>query len=99
MLASGWGAVDNSAFRDDVMTEWGSLLEKWDGKEKSRPKQLIKLCRQVRDDFIVYICVYVCSAGFCPQWLAVIKSHWRFLKLTKFPTSTIFNFYVNNLSL
>jgi len=47
VLASGWGEVDNSAFRDDVMTEWGSLLEKWDGREKSRPKQLIKLCRQV----------------------------------------------------
>jgi len=52
VLVSGWGEVDNSAFRDDVMTEWGSLLEKWDGRDKSRPKQLIKLCRQVRISFM-----------------------------------------------
>jgi len=48
VMASGWGEVDNSAFRDDVMVEWGSLLERWDGRDKSRPKQLIKLCRQVK---------------------------------------------------
>lgn len=49
VMASGWGEVDNSAFRDDVMVEWGSLLERWDGRDKSRPKQLVKLCRQVRE--------------------------------------------------
>ena len=45
MLLSGWGEVDD--MREDLLKDWGDLLDKWDGKEKTRPKQLIKLCRKV----------------------------------------------------
>ena len=44
-VISGWGDVDD--MREDLLKDWGDLLEKWDGKEKSRPKPLIKLCRKV----------------------------------------------------
>ena len=33
--------------REDLLKDWGDLLDKWDGKEKTRPKQLVKLCRKV----------------------------------------------------
>ena len=42
---SGWGEMDD--MREDLFKDWGELLDKWDGKEKARPKQLIKLCRKV----------------------------------------------------
>ena len=45
VLLSGWGEVDD--MREDLFKDWGDLLEKWDGKDKSRPKQLVKLCRKV----------------------------------------------------
>lgn len=45
VLLSGWGEVDD--MREDLLKDWGDLLEKWDGKEKARPKQLMKLCRKV----------------------------------------------------
>lgn len=45
VLLSGWGEVDD--MREDLLKDWGDLLEKWDGKEKARPKQLVKLCRKV----------------------------------------------------
>lgn len=71
VMASGWGEVDNSAFRDDVMVEWGSLLERWDGRDKSRPKQLIKLCRQVMVmlncvDICLCMCLFVCVCLYRP---------------------------------
>ena len=45
VLLSGWGEVDD--MREDLLKDWGDLLDKWDGKEKTRPKQLVKLCRKV----------------------------------------------------
>ena len=35
--------------REDLLKDWGDLLEKWDGKDRSRPSKLIKLCRKVCD--------------------------------------------------
>lgn len=46
ILVSGWGDV-NKDFSDDLVGEWGVMLEKWDGQDKSRPKSLRKLCRKV----------------------------------------------------
>ena len=47
VLVSGWGEVDD--MREDLLKDWGDLLDKWDGKDRSRPSKLIKLCRKVRD--------------------------------------------------
>ena len=46
ILVSGWGDI-NKDFSDDLVGEWGVMLEKWDGQDKSRPKSLRKLCRKV----------------------------------------------------
>ena len=45
---SGWGKVED--MREDLLKDWGDLLEKWDGKDRSRPSKLIKLCRKVGGD-------------------------------------------------
>ena len=45
-MISGWGEADDD-MREDLLKDWGELLEKWDGKHKTRPKQLVKLCRKV----------------------------------------------------
>ena len=55
ILMSGWGDM-NKEFSDDLVGEWGVMLEKWDGQDKSRPKSLRKLCRKVRFDFVVCPC-------------------------------------------
>ena len=46
-MVSGWGEAED--MREDLLKDWGEILEKWDGKqkEKARPKQLSKLCRKV----------------------------------------------------
>lgn len=52
VLMSGWGDI-NKDFSDDLVGEWGVMLDKWDGQDKSRPKSLRKLCRKVG-----MICLY-----------------------------------------
>lgn len=46
-MVSGWGEAED--LKEDLLKDWGEVLEKWDGKQKdkSRPKQLSKLCRKV----------------------------------------------------
>ena len=46
LVVSGWGEVDD--MREDLLKDWGELLEKWDGRDKTRPSKLINLCRKVR---------------------------------------------------
>lgn len=48
MMVSGWGEAED--MKEDLLKDWGEVLDKWDGKqrEKTRPKQLSKLCRKVR---------------------------------------------------
>ena len=62
VLMSGWGDI-NKDFSDDLVGEWGVMLDKWDGQDKSRPKSLRKLCRKVcRYDLPVWCaCVRVRS--------------------------------------
>lgn len=45
MVVSGWGEVDD--MREELLKDWGELLEKWDGREKTRPSKLVNLCRKV----------------------------------------------------
>ena len=45
VVVSGWGDVDD--MREDLLKDWGELLEKWDGREKTRPSKLVNLCRKV----------------------------------------------------
>lgn len=60
MMVSGWGEAED--MKEDLLKDWGEVLEKWDGKqrEKTRPKQLSKLCRKVSQylDFLVCMCIY-----------------------------------------
>lgn len=44
-MVSGWGEAED--MKEDLLKDWGEVLEKWDGKDKARPKQLSKLCRKV----------------------------------------------------
>ena len=46
-MVSGWGEAED--MKEDLLKDWGEVLEKWDGKQrdKARPKQLSKLCRKV----------------------------------------------------
>ena len=46
-MVSGWGEAED--MKEDLLKDWGEVLEKWNGKqkEKTRPKQLSKLCRKV----------------------------------------------------
>lgn len=46
-MVSGWGEAED--MKEDLLKDWGEVLEKWDGKQrdKGRPKQLSKLCRKV----------------------------------------------------
>jgi hypothetical protein len=45
-MVSGWGEAED--MKEDLLKDWGEVLEKWDGKQrdKARPKQLSKLCRK-----------------------------------------------------
>ena len=45
LVVSGWGEVDD--MREELLKDWGELLEKWDGREKTRPSKLVNLCRKV----------------------------------------------------
>ena len=45
LVVSGWGEVDD--MREDLLKDWGELLEKWDGRDKMRPSKLTNLCRKV----------------------------------------------------
>ena len=45
LVVSGWGDVDD--MREDLLKDWGELLEKWDGRDKTRPSKLINMCRKV----------------------------------------------------
>ena len=38
---------------DEVSEEWTSLLERWNWRDKERPKQLIKLVR--KGNYIEYV--------------------------------------------
>ena len=60
-LVSGWGDQEVD-LRDDLLKQWGDMLEKWDGRErwdpsgdKPRNKQLVKLVRKV-----CFQCVSTC---------------------------------------
>ena len=46
-MVSGWGEEED--MKEDLLKDWGEVLEKWDIKqrERSRPKQISKLCRKV----------------------------------------------------
>lgn len=46
-VVSGWG--DNEGIREDLLKDWGEVLEHWDGKDRARPSRVIKLCRKVSD--------------------------------------------------
>jgi hypothetical protein len=46
LVVSGWGEVDD--MREELLKDWGELLEKWDGREKTRPSKLVNLCRKVK---------------------------------------------------
>ena len=52
-LVSGWGEQEMD-LSEDLLKQWGDMLEKWDGRErwdpngdKPRNKQLVKLVRKV----------------------------------------------------
>lgn len=45
LVVSGWGEVDD--MREELLKDWGELLEKWDGRDKTRPSKLVNLCRKV----------------------------------------------------
>ena len=45
VVVSGWGEVDD--MREELLKDWGELLEKWDGRDKTRPSKLVNLCRKV----------------------------------------------------
>ena len=45
MVVSGWGEVDD--MKEELLKDWGELLEKWDGRERTRPSKLVNLCRKV----------------------------------------------------
>ena len=34
--------------REDLLKDWGEILERWDGKDRARPSRVTKLCRKVR---------------------------------------------------
>ena len=44
-LVSGWGDVEG--MREDLLKDWGDILERWDGKDRNRPSRVVKLCRKV----------------------------------------------------
>ncbi len=50
IILSGWGDVDDS--REDLLQDWGHMLEEWDGRDREKPKpnKLIKLCSKVGND-------------------------------------------------
>lgn len=47
VVISGWGDVEG--MREELLKDWGDILERWDGKERGRPSKVIKLCRKVSD--------------------------------------------------
>ncbi len=49
VIVSGWGDVDDT--REDLLQDWGQMLEEWDGRDRDKPKpsKLIKLCSKVRN--------------------------------------------------
>ena len=60
VLVSGWGDVED--MREDLLKDWGEMLEKWDGKDRSRPGKLIKLCRKVSYT-VPYCCISIGREG------------------------------------
>lgn len=44
-MVSGWGDVEG--MREDLLKDWGDILERWDGKDRTRPNRVVKLCRKV----------------------------------------------------
>ena len=66
ILVSGWGDVEG--MREDLFKDWGEILERWVGKEKSRPTRVVKLCRKVEGKellghfvvLILFVCLFVC---------------------------------------
>ena len=45
VVMSGWGDVEG--MREDLLKDWGDILERWNGKDRTRPSRVIKLCRKV----------------------------------------------------
>lgn len=45
MVISGWGDVEG--MREELLEDWGDMLERWDGKDRARPSRVVKLCRKV----------------------------------------------------
>jgi len=43
VIVSGWGDVDDT--REDLLADWGAMLDDWDGRDK--PSKLVKLCSKV----------------------------------------------------
>ncbi len=58
MVVSGWGDVEG--MREDLLKDWGDIFERWDGKERTRPSKVVKLCRKVR--WCLCICTYAYRA-------------------------------------
>ena len=65
IVVSGWGDVEG--MREDLLKDWGDMLERWDGKDRARSSKLIKLCRKV----LLPLCVYAISFFFlnCREFL------------------------------
>ena len=57
MLVSGWGDVEG--MREDLIKDWGEILERWDGKDKARPSRVVKLCKKVQT------CLYTLYVAMC----------------------------------
>ena len=79
LVVSGWGEVDD--MREDLLKDWGELLEKWDGRDKVRPSRLINLCRKVSSTYIHTLHVQMYSVYmyldnvFAYDWFSLIFAH------------------------
>ena len=51
-MVSGWGE-EKPGMREDLLKDWGEILERWDGKDRARPSRVIKLCRKVRAERVL----------------------------------------------
>ena len=57
LVLSGWGEVDDMG--EDLLKDWREMLDKWDGRDKTRPSKLINSCRKVHTCTHNYIHVRV----------------------------------------
>ena len=45
VVYSGWGDVEG--MKEELLKDWGEVLERWDGRDRVRPSKVVKLCRKV----------------------------------------------------